>query len=94
MFEKLKFILKTFYPRKADKNKVSHKLKPQVFHGGCLSCTSQRDKGIERCIDCRYHNFDLDKPDLSINDSDFHLGMWIKNQSNKPSLKSIKIVNL
>ncbi len=37
-----------------------------IFHGGCLSCISQRNNGIERCKGCTYFRFDHSKPNLFI----------------------------
>jgi len=36
-----------------------------IFHGGCLSCTSQKAYGIGRCLDCQYIEADWSKRDLS-----------------------------
>ena len=36
-----------------------------VFHGGCISCTSQSTFGVHRCVGCRYFDADWSLPDLS-----------------------------
>jgi len=38
----------------------------EVFHGGCVRCSSQAIHGIERCKGCQYHQPDWSKPDLGI----------------------------
>lgn len=54
--------------------------KYKVFHGGCLSCVSQIEHGIDRCSACKYKNANWDLPDLSIEKEDFHLGIFIHKQ--------------
>ena len=38
-----------------------------IFHAACLSCTSQKEHGIDRCRGCTSFKFDMDKPCLKIN---------------------------
>lgn len=35
-------------------DKTTGEVKYKVFHGGCLSCTVQRDMGIWACTNCHY----------------------------------------
>lgn len=35
-------------------DKTTGEVKYKVFHGGCLSCTVQRDLGIWACTNCHY----------------------------------------
>ena len=37
-----------------------------IYHGGCISCVSQSENGIGRCVGCKYFTADWSKPDLSI----------------------------
>jgi hypothetical protein len=34
------------------------------FHGGCIGCTEQEDKGLAHCVGCRYFECDWSLPDL------------------------------
>lgn len=38
-----------------------------IFHGGCLNCYTPIVASIGICINCKYYDFNLNKPDLSIN---------------------------
>ena len=43
-------------------------MKKVVFHGGCLSCTMQKDKDITECLGCQYFQSDWDLPSLNTED--------------------------
>ncbi len=94
MFEKLKAMFNQPIPEPIvwgeDGEPIDY-TKPQVFHGGCLSCTSQRDHGVKRCNGCQYQKFNMNLPDLSINDNDFHLGQWIDEQTTTDDLDDLSI---
>ena len=38
-----------------------------IFHGGCLGCSMQDEKGIGYCTGCQFFKPDWNKPDLSNN---------------------------
>ena len=84
MFEKLKAMFNQPIPEPIVWGEDGEPMdfnKNQVFHGSCLSCTSQRDHGVKRCNGCLYQKWDRKKPDLSINDDNFHLGQWVSQQT-------------
>jgi len=39
------------------------------FHGGCLPCTEQKDKGLAYCVGCCYFEADWSLPNLSKDNS-------------------------
>ena len=85
MFEKLKAMFNQPIPEPIVWGEDGEPMdfnKNQVFHGSCLSCTSQRDHGVKRCNGCLYQKWDRKKPDLSINDDNFHLGQWVSQRCN------------
>lgn len=37
-----------------------------IFHGGCITCNSPKEKGLGRCRGCQYFTADWNLPDLII----------------------------
>lgn len=36
-----------------------------IFHGGCVGCTQQSERGVDFCHNCQYFDADWSKKDLS-----------------------------